>query len=188
MSLVNKIPVLAIVLLLASCSPKTRPTETVKTTPPPKLEVPENISNSTIDPQIQDKTDLEPTAPIVVVALQRTACYGKCPVFELSIYNDGRVLYEGRNHVARYGKHEGRLPVESVDAIIYKAQSIGFFNMADSYPLHDTPIVEEVPTAITLVRRGAHTKRVTDHHHAPLALIDFEQYVESFLEKTHWLN
>ena len=33
----------------------------------------------------------------------RGACYGMCPIFELTVMKDGRAFYLGKNHVDRIG-------------------------------------------------------------------------------------
>ena len=35
----------------------------------------------------------------VLATLQRTMCLGTCPVYKLTIYNDGRVEWEGSHYV-----------------------------------------------------------------------------------------
>lgn len=37
----------------------------------------------------------------VVITLQRTVCYGSCPEYKLTIFSDGRVLYEGIRNVKK---------------------------------------------------------------------------------------
>ena len=39
----------------------------------------------------------------VVITLERTACFGVCPVYKLTIYGDGRVLYDGIRFVRTEG-------------------------------------------------------------------------------------
>ncbi len=39
----------------------------------------------------------------------KTQCLGKCPVFDMYIFNDGKVLYEGLKNVTLKGKHQFKI-------------------------------------------------------------------------------
>lgn len=48
------------------------------------------------------------------LTLERTACFGACPVYRVTIHADGRVEYEGTQWVEVRGKREGRADPESL--------------------------------------------------------------------------
>ena len=39
----------------------------------------------------------------LVITLERTACFGTCPIYKLTVYGDGRVEYEGERFVTVTG-------------------------------------------------------------------------------------
>jgi hypothetical protein len=57
---------------------------------------------------------LEPAIPGVVAKLGRGACYGACPVYEVTIHEDGRVEYHGSKFVVTEGSAEGRVSSDEV--------------------------------------------------------------------------
>lgn len=47
----------------------------------------------------------------------KTACLGKCPVFDLYIYDDGKAAYNGIKNVAKEGKHNFDVTKEVLEKI-----------------------------------------------------------------------
>lgn len=44
----------------------------------------------------------------------KTACLGKCPVYDVYVFEDGKVEYEGIKNVSKKGKHSYQLSVEEL--------------------------------------------------------------------------
>ena len=38
-----------------------------------------------------------------VAAIEKSPCFGKCPVYTMQIFKDGKVLYEGRMNTKKLG-------------------------------------------------------------------------------------
>src|SRR5215468_7383017 len=51
------------------------------------------------------------------VTLDRTECFGTCPGYKISIYKNGRVLYEGRQFVKLAGAHVTAITASQLDAL-----------------------------------------------------------------------
>ncbi len=50
------------------------------------------------------KTQAKKSSSIKSVVLHHPACYGKCPVYSLELFNDGKLLYNGELFVEKKGK------------------------------------------------------------------------------------
>ena len=57
-----------------------------------------------LDGCVTTSSDFRPS-----VALERTACYGPCPVYRFTLYSDGRYVWEGRAHVSVKGIARGSM-------------------------------------------------------------------------------
>ncbi|GGW74272.1 DUF6438 domain-containing protein [Alishewanella tabrizica] len=77
-------------------------------------------SCSTTTPTIDNET---------VVKLKRTACFGNCPVYTVSVKANGVVEYEGNEYVSIKGFQTGNLPKESVELIEKKLIKVKFLKM-----------------------------------------------------------
>lgn len=51
------------------------------------------------------------------IQLTKKHCLGKCPVYDLFIYTNGKVVYEGIDHVTYKGKREFTLSKERLNEI-----------------------------------------------------------------------
>ncbi|WP_428740317.1 DUF6438 domain-containing protein [Tenacibaculum sp.] len=56
----------------------------------------------------------------------KTQCLGKCPVFDMYLFEDGKILYEGFKNVDLLGKHESYLKEEELESIKQKLKEIDF--------------------------------------------------------------
>jgi uncharacterized protein DUF6438 len=110
----------------------------------------------------------------VRITLSRTACFGTCPVYTVSLSEDGRVAYEGLQHVRVSGKQTWTIDPAKVRALADDMEKAGFFEMRDEY----TARVTDLPTVITTLTRGSRTKAVKDYFGAPPSLKELEQRID----------
>ncbi|MDH3943792.1 MAG: DUF6438 domain-containing protein [Anaerolineae bacterium] len=81
---------------------------------PPTNTIPEDISDA-------------------VITLERTACFGFCPDYTVTIYGDGRVVYFGNDFVAEMGERTYTIPTDDVLWLVESFYDIGFFDLDDRY-------------------------------------------------------
>jgi len=114
--------------------------------------------------------------------MERTPCYGRCPIYKMWIYKSGYVLYEGINFVEREGVWTTQLSTEDLQQIASKGKEIDYFNLDDEY---DSPITD-IPACITTLNIDGRKKTVRDRHNAPAALREFEKLIDAVVEKKQW--
>jgi len=123
--------------------------------------------------------------PYIVVSLQKTPCFGSCPVFEARVFSNGTAIWEGERHTARIGKYEATVPHEWLNELMAEAEAIDFFRMAVRYPLYGSAL-PDVPQTITFMQNGGKQRRVTDNAAAPVDLVRFEKMLEEKLNTLEW--
>ena len=69
------------------------------------------------------------------ISLERTACYGTCPVYTLTIYADGKVAYKGENHIEQIGLYSGQLEKQATIALFAKISSYSWQLYPEKYPI-----------------------------------------------------
>jgi hypothetical protein len=120
---------------------------------------------------------------IDLIALQRTACLGPCPVFEVELRRDGRVIYHGREHARLSGPRTGHLGRESFDELAGTVATCAFDELTGDYVPHITCI----PLAITRVGVGARSLLVmSSTSRGPLSLEHLHERIESVLDDVTW--
>lgn len=70
----------------------------------------------------------------VIASLERTPCYGKCPVYEIKVYENGVVLYNGKNYTEKTGCWYRRISKKEVKGIQATFVSEGFSDFNNEYP------------------------------------------------------
>ena len=106
-------------------------------------------------------------SPATVITLQRTECFGTCPVYKLTIFADGTVLYEGIRHIKKKGKAKSRITRAKLEDLIEEFDNIYYFNLRDAYipGSDDCPqSATDNPSAITSLTRNGKTKNINHYH------------------------
>jgi uncharacterized protein DUF6438 len=126
------------------------------------------------------------------VTLERTACFGSCPVYSISVSPSGEVTYDGKAHVRRTGAATARIPRDRVEALLSELERAGYFSFADRY-LPSEPAcgraATDAPTVTTSVTLGGRTKRIAHYYgcsSVPGALTILEQRIDETLNSGQW--
>ena len=96
------------------------------------------------------------TPPLeLIVTLQKTPCYGECPVYNFQVLNDGRAtLSVGRITSAEFGlnlkegEYEGTISSDAIQEIIDLAESLEYHSLKAKY---DDERVMDLPAAISSI-------------------------------------
>src|ERR1700730_2925658 len=121
-------------------------------------------------------------SPVAKISLERTACFGTCPVYTLTVYSDGKVEYEGKEHVKEKGARSSKIDEKLFLRLLEKADEIGFFKLNDRYEGR----VTDLPTRITTVTKGDVSKTVRNYYGGPKGLHDFEQLIDHVTNSAQW--
>ena len=137
-----------------------------------------------VPPPAPDYSDL-------VITLERTACFGACPVYKLTIYGDGRVVYEGQQFVAVTGQQTATLTAEQVQELVNEIEKANYFALKDDY----TALVTDMPSVITSVTLNGKAKTINhygycgaDFDEAPKELCDLELQIDAVTNSAQWVG
>lgn len=124
------------------------------------------------------------------VSLERTECYGSCPVYSLSIAGDGTVTYFGKKHVNVKGSASKQVALGDVQALVDEMLRADFLNL--SVPEGCAAgLYTDAPGATTSLTLHGSTHTV-EHYHgnacAPAALRPLEDAIDRVAESAAWLE
>ena len=97
------------------------------------------------------------------LSLERTACYGTCPVYTVTLHGDGTVEWKGISHVDTVGAATAKLDPSAVQGLFDLAATSCFFAMRDTYEL---PITDH-DWANTTIRAGNRIKTIRHYQATP---------------------
>ena len=122
------------------------------------------------------------TQDSLFVYLERTPCYGQCPMYKFKIYNSGYALYEGKRFVEKIGLYETRLSAAVLNEIKTKVNDINYFGFRDQYP----KTASDFPSVKTAIIIDGKRKEIMNGTGAPSALKEFEKYLDSVKDSAEW--
>jgi Domain of unknown function (DUF6438) len=129
-----------------------------------------------------------PVASSVMLSLERTACYGRCPIYTVTVLRDGTVQWEGRQFVKTTGEATAKLPAATLTALADAFKRADYFSLHDKYDSYD---VTDHPSAITSYSDGS--KKKTIHHYhgdrsAPEKLSELESRIDELVGTSKWIG
>lgn len=122
----------------------------------------------------------------VVITLERTPCFGACPVYSVSIYDDGKVTYNGGNFVEVTGEQTSEIDPATVTLMVEAIEKVGYFDWDEAY---NTRTVSDLPTVTTSVTRNGQTHRIVRYagdDSAPLILPYLELWIDEMANTELW--
>ncbi|MDB6147540.1 MAG: hypothetical protein JWO45_1204 [Spartobacteria bacterium] len=133
------------------------------------------------------------SAEISEITLERTACYGTCPVYKVTLQSDGTVTYDGKEFVKEVGKRSGKISKEQFQQLVAQIQKTDFFNLEDEYRTRknadgSVTAVTDLPTCITTVKSGARSKIVKNYFGGPESLKTLEDLIDKISGSALWVK
>jgi hypothetical protein len=122
----------------------------------------------------------------VAITLERTACFGTCPIYTVTILEDGTVNYVGADFVEVTGEQTSQIDPQLVEQMVAEFEAAGYFDWDAAY---DAQTVTDMPTIITSVTRDGETHQVTRYAgdgNAPIALPFLELWVDIVANTGLW--
>jgi hypothetical protein len=122
--------------------------------------------------------------PYDSISIRRVACFGTCPVYELTLFRDGRARYVGKKFVSRMGTYTGSLALRDYGRLCQLLDVLGFMALPDSFAARYT----DLPTAvITAHRTPEGNKSVSDYGYVgPIELWAMQQLIDDAGEQISW--
>lgn len=68
-----------------------------------------------------------------IVQLSKSKCFGRCKVYDLTIYDSQRMVYKGIKNVENMGSHVGNLSLKEYNRLIQSFKESNFSNFEASY-------------------------------------------------------
>lgn len=99
----------------------------------------------------------------MVVLDRRSGQCGKCPVYTISIYDTGKVIYEGKENVKTKGLVESKIDRSELEQLIQLFENSQFFKLNNKYDRGENcsdPVLSDSPYAFISFSDGKTVKSV----------------------------
>lgn len=122
------------------------------------------------------------------ITLSRSACFGTCPSYSVTVHGDGTVKYEGNSFVSIEGQHTAEIAPEAAQALFDRFREANFFGLKDEYVAG----VTDNPTYRLTVAVGLKKKSVTDYvgewEGMPAVVSELEEAVDEVADSARWVT
>ncbi len=143
-------------------------------------------------PSPADRPDVSEVGSGAAITLERTACFGECPVYRIAVSPSGLLTYEGSANVRRIGTATAQIPPDRVNALLVELERAGYFTFASRYAASEPTCRRystDSPTTISSATFKGRTKRI-EHDYGcggvPGALTVLEKRIDEVLESDQW--
>lgn len=175
---IRHITYLLLIGLLFSCKAKNAQVAPVETNETASIAVPvEEIREEPVGMQDLGIPDS------LFFSMERTACFGRCPIYKLDIYQSGYATYHGKNFVDNIGYFQAHLAKDKLQAIKDMALEIEYFKLNDQYPSQ----IADFPSTTTILNIDGRQKKVYNKQNAPMRLNQFQANVDTLLMDVKWI-
>ena len=77
-------------------------------------------------PQQKEKAEL-------TLSMKRSGCYGQCPIYDVSVQPDGKVLFDGKFYTNITGKAEDKISEGQLKQLVAEIEGTEFFSLQNAY-------------------------------------------------------
>lgn len=122
------------------------------------------------------------------ITLERGMCYGYCPVYTLTLFQNGSVIYDGGMYVKEIGIRNGTINTSAYEDLIKRAEEGGFFGMNNEYTSAE---ITDMPSATITIKWNGIKKQVEHYHGDPTAPEDLyllEDAIDAAVNVTQWTS
>lgn len=132
------------------------------------------------------------------IKLERTSCYGTCPVYELTVKADGSVRFKGIQDT-KEKNGETKIDEEKLGQLIAEFKKANYFDLNDSYTMENCPsAATDNPTAITSIQINGKKKTISHYigcyergekgERFPAELLRLENKIDEIVETKRWVG
>jgi len=101
------------------------------------------------------------------ITLERTACFGTCPIYKLTIASDGTVTFAGQRFTKTQGGATGRISASDFRRLVAEFEKIDYFSLPDDFSPGTKvcpQMVTDMPSTIMSIHLKGKSKTVSHYH------------------------
>ncbi len=134
-----------------------------------------------------DQKEEEAFARDTMAYMSKSACLGRCPVYRLTLYNNGNVKYEGVANVDLVGIYESKLEIEQHKKVKELLSKVEFLKLPHTFPRGVT-IVADAAVKKMVLTNGELKFRYTINYGEPEELTKIELYLDQLVGELAWVQ
>jgi len=96
------------------------------------------------------------------IHLERTMCFGECPVYKVEILSNGTVYYNGEMFVEKTGKHSWLIDASTIEKLNQAIKYYKYFNIKKVKPTFEA--TDNPYCILTVTLQDGITRKTNNYH------------------------
>jgi hypothetical protein len=119
----------------------------------------------------------------LVLSITTTPCFGKCPIYELSVFSNREVFFNGIRFTDIEGQQHGVLSQAQYDSIIEQANRAKLLEAKSEY---DNPAITDLATTNHEFLQNGKKATIKARYDVPKEIQDFVQFAYEMTSHVKW--
>ncbi len=135
---------------------------------------------SILEPTFNQRQNYRPR-----IVFEQGPCFGKCPVFKMTVHDNGFVLFEGGNFSTKPGEWSKVLPRTTVDELLAKFDAADLDRLQNVYR---SRLPDAASITITYITKEGKQKSIVGKEERPEILLELEADLRSIARGPDWIQ
>jgi len=134
-------------------------------------------------------------APMALaITLARPECFGRCPIYAVTIHGDGRVDWRGEKYVEARGERHAWITRGQLEALAATIDRVDFFGLDEfgtprsADPMRDIVICGDALRAILTIERNGRRHTTDNDHCNPSPATELEDQIDAAAQTARWIG
>jgi len=134
----------------------------------------------------EDMKNARESLEVTSISMERSGCYGSCPVYSVTFRLNGKAIYHGKKHVEDTGKHVGEINLSFYGRLCYLLEEIEFRKLKKEYRAGMTDLSS---VTVTVNFKNGDQKKVYDYgSHGPIKFWALTKVIDQIKNQIDWKN
>lgn len=116
------------------------------------------------------------------ISMDKNPCFGTCPYYTLTIYENGIASFDGKKDVDKLGLHVKKLTAKEYEGVHRAFESSNFFELKDNYPSD----LADLPKTVITYQKDGKSKSVTGDIARPSIVLGLDKILTQIAESDGW--
>ena len=117
------------------------------------------------------------------IKIKRTGCFGTCPIYEMTLFDDGSAAFHGKRFVRTEGNAMYQFEKDRIQELLIRAEELNFKNFEESY---DDKTISDLESVY--IEYNKQTVHVRDRMNVPKELLMFIHDVHRCAIDAGWID
>ena len=117
-----------------------------------------------------------------VIEISKGLCFGRCPVYQMTVYGKGLVAYKGERFTDKLGVYTKQLPEADYKTLFTSIKAANLWQFKDNYNSR----IPDLPLIVLTYYSNGSLKKIAGKDGRPEAVVALEKQLDAIAQSTDW--